>query len=103
MNGDGFDDVIMGAWGASSGAGEVLVIFGADSHPAVVGASDLDGITGFLIWGATTSDASGFSVSSGGVSAQPRVATIISCPGHALISIFFLVHIHQITWETVYA
>lgn len=67
VNGDGFDDVIVGAWGASSGAGEVMVVFGAESHPAVVGASHLDGTTGFLIRGATTSDASGFSVSTAGV------------------------------------
>ncbi|CAM9437191.1 unnamed protein product, partial [Sphacelaria rigidula] len=66
VDGDGFDDVIVGAWGASSGAGEVMVVFGAESHPAVVGASDLDGSTGFLIRGATTSDASGFSVSTAG-------------------------------------
>lgn len=58
----------MGAWGASSGAGEILVVFGAQTFPAVVAASDLDGLGGFLIRGATTSDAAGFSVAAAGVS-----------------------------------
>lgn len=59
---------MVGAWGASSAAGEVLVVFGAASLPAVVTASDVDGAAGFIIRGATTSDASGFSVAAGGVS-----------------------------------
>lgn len=67
VNGDGFADVLVGAWGASSAAGEILVVFGAADFPAVVVASDLDGSGGFVIRGATTSDAAGFSVDAAGV------------------------------------
>lgn len=70
MNGDGFDDVVVGAWGASSAAGEVLVIFGSNMFPAVVTAENLNGTDGFVIRGATTSDASGFSVAPAGVSSS---------------------------------
>lgn len=68
INGDGYDDIVMGAWGASSGAGEIFVVFGAQKFPAVVTASDLDGSRGFLVRGATTSDTAGFSVAAAGVS-----------------------------------
>lgn len=44
------------------------MVFGAQTFPAVVAASDLDGLGGFLIRGATTSDAAGFSVAAAGVS-----------------------------------
>lgn len=67
MNGDGFDDVMVGAWGASSAAGEIFVVFGAATFPAVIGVADLDGSKGFVMLGGTTSDASGFSLASAGV------------------------------------
>lgn len=70
VNGDGFDDIAIGAWGASSAAGQVLVIFGAPTLPAVVTTSYLDGAGGFLVRGATTSDAAGFAVAAAGVSAR---------------------------------
>lgn len=70
MNGDGFDDVMVGAWGASSAAGEILVVFGAATFPAVIGVADLDGSRGFVMLGGTTSDASGFSLASAGVSTR---------------------------------
>lgn len=68
INGDGFADVMVGAWGGSSAAGEILVVFGAATFPAVVGIADLDGSTGFVMLGATTSDAAGFSLAAAGVS-----------------------------------
>lgn len=68
VNGDGFDDVMVGAWGASSAAGEILVVFGAATFSAVVVAADLDGSQGFLVRGATTSDAAGFDLAAAGVS-----------------------------------
>lgn len=92
----------MGAWGASSAAGEVLVVFGADSHPAVVGASDLDGIGGFLIWGATTSDASGFSVSTAGVSEQRRSIVIIFFQKSFFLFRYSSKLPYTIPWETVH-
>lgn len=67
VNGDGYDDVMVGAWGASSAAGEILVVFGAATFPAVVGVADLDGSAGFVMLGATTSDAAGFSLAAAGV------------------------------------
>ncbi|CAN0059055.1 unnamed protein product, partial [Hapterophycus canaliculatus] len=66
VNGDGFDDVMVGAWGASSAAGEIMVVFGAGTFPAMVSAADLDGSTGFVMLGATTSDAAGFSLAAAG-------------------------------------
>lgn len=68
VNGDGFDDVMVGGWGASSAAGEILVVFGAEEFSAVVVAGDLDGSRGFLVRGATTSDAAGFDLAAAGVS-----------------------------------
>lgn len=59
---------MVGAWGGSSAAGEVFVVFGAATFPAVVGIADLDGSTGFVMLGATTSDAAGFSLAAAGVS-----------------------------------
>ncbi|CAN0577702.1 unnamed protein product, partial [Ectocarpus sp. 12 AP-2014] len=57
---------MVGAWGASSAAGEILVVFGAATFPAVVGVTDLDGSAGFVMLGATTSDAAGFSLAAAG-------------------------------------
>lgn len=59
---------MVGAWGASSAAGEILVVFGAATFPEVVIAADLDGSRGFLVRGATTSDAAGFNLAAAGVS-----------------------------------
>lgn len=67
VNGDGFDDVMVGAWGASSAAGEIMVVFGSSTFSAVVVGADLDGSQGFLVRGATTSDAAGFSLAAAGV------------------------------------
>jgi hypothetical protein len=73
VNGDGFDDLIIGApWADAAGnakpySGESYVIFGTD---AGFGASvDLAALTpsqGFIIYGADAYDQSGFSVSSAG-------------------------------------
>ncbi|CAM9609391.1 unnamed protein product, partial [Laminaria digitata] len=57
---------MVGAWGASSAAGEILVVFGAATFSAVVVATDLDGYQGFLVRGATTSDAAGFDLAAAG-------------------------------------
>ena len=73
VNGDGFDDLIVGAYSADTAgnaksyAGESYVIFGTDTG---FGASlDLATLTpeqGFVIYGADAGDYSGFSVSSAG-------------------------------------
>jgi len=71
MNGDGFDDVLIGAYGADpngqSGSGETYAVFGSDSaFPAVFELSDLDGNNGFTINGINPGEESGFVVSVAG-------------------------------------
>ncbi|MBL4720950.1 MAG: FG-GAP repeat protein, partial [Alphaproteobacteria bacterium] len=70
VNGDGIDDLIVGAYGNDGGGsleGAAYVIFGSTSPPAVV---DLDivalGTGGFRITGENNSDEVGFSVDSAG-------------------------------------
>ncbi len=66
VNGDGFDDLIIGAWSAGSG-GESYVVFGqAGGFGASLELSSLDGSNGFVINGSFFNDRSGISVSSAG-------------------------------------
>ena len=64
VNGDGFDDLLIGAEGAG-GAGESYVIFGEASLPATIDLASL-GSDGVTIFGADARDFSGRSVSSAG-------------------------------------
>ncbi len=68
VNGDGFDDVIVGAIGveASTHGGAAYVVFGNDSHTAGIGVLALDGNNGFKIQGAAAYDFTGYSVSGAG-------------------------------------
>src|SRR5688572_18716160 len=70
VNGDGFDDVIIGASGADpngSGSGASYVVFGHEGgFSAGVALSSLDGTNGFQISGEAESDQSGRSVASAG-------------------------------------
>ncbi|AUB38875.1 Ca2+-binding protein, RTX toxin-related [Nostoc flagelliforme CCNUN1] len=71
FNGDGFDDLIIGASGASPNgkyrAGESYVVFGSSSgFGAVINPSDLNGSNGFVINGIDADDFSGSSISSAG-------------------------------------
>ena len=73
VNGDGYDDLIIGAFRADpngdSEAGETYVIYGGASAPGTDGVLDLsmlDGSNGFILTGIDTFDQSGFSVSSAG-------------------------------------
>ncbi|MEG4634884.1 integrin alpha, partial [Microcoleus sp. AR_TQ3_B6] len=71
VNGDGFDDLIIGAYGAApngmSFAGQSYVVFGSNSgFGAVLNLWDLNGSNGFAINGIATDDLSGVSVSSAG-------------------------------------
>src|SRR4028118_462261 len=71
VNGDGFDDLIIGAiWARPNGiiyAGQSYVVFGSNSgFGAGLDLSTLDGSNGFAINGIATNDSSGWSVSSAG-------------------------------------
>jgi hypothetical protein len=70
INGDGFDDVIIGADGADPnelGSGASYVIFGkASAFAASLNLSALNGVNGFKLSGVAAYDASGWSVSAAG-------------------------------------
>ncbi|MCA9052390.1 MAG: FG-GAP repeat protein [Planctomycetaceae bacterium] len=89
FNGDGFDDVIVGApfakVGANYTAGETYVVFGkASGFPATFNLSSLDGTNGFRLDGIDQQDASGQSVSGAGdVNGDGFDDLIIGAPGAA--------------------
>ncbi|TAN52335.1 MAG: hypothetical protein EPN21_04195, partial [Methylococcaceae bacterium] len=67
VNGDGFDDVIVGAYGAKSNAGSSYVVFGkANGFTASVTPASLDGSNGFRLDGVTAGDMAGMHVNSAG-------------------------------------
>ncbi len=70
VNGDGFDDVIVGASYADTNgpnSGTSYVVFGkASGFAANLELSSLNGSNGFRLLGATTGDQAGFAVSAGG-------------------------------------
>ena len=72
INGDGYDDIIIGAYEADSNGrynnGASYVVFGndEDAFAATMKLSELDGSNGFRINGDRGSDRSGYSVSSAG-------------------------------------
>ena len=73
VNGDGYDDLIIGAYGAdpggNSGAGESYVVYGGASAPGtggVLALSALDGTNGFTLNGINADDRAGISVSAAG-------------------------------------
>jgi len=70
INGDGVDDLIIGAWRADpngSISGESYVVFGSlGGFGASLELSDLNGSNGFVIGGIDAGDRSGYSVSSAG-------------------------------------
>ncbi|OYD94704.1 hypothetical protein CDG76_15020 [Nostoc sp. 'Peltigera membranacea cyanobiont' 210A] len=72
INGDGIDDLIIGAPSASPNgtlsAGQSYVVFGGRNlgTGGTLNLSDLNGTNGFLINGIAAGDSSGFSVSNGG-------------------------------------
>ena len=71
VNGDGFDDLLIGAPSADTSgngkllAGESYVIFGGASLPETIDLASL-GAAGFRLFGADAGDGSGYSVSSAG-------------------------------------
>ncbi len=67
VNGDGTNDLIIGAFGANAGLGESYIVFGdSNGFDSTLELSDLDGSNGFVINGIDTGDNSGYSVSGAG-------------------------------------
>ncbi len=66
VNGDGLDDLIVGAFGAESYAGQSYVVFGKSDGSVVEVSALTVGTVGFAINGQSTDDYSGWSVSSAG-------------------------------------
>ena len=69
VNGDGFDDIIIGAHGGDDGgygAGEAYVLFGKSGGFGTIDVSNLTATDGFIIQGDDAGDAAGRSVSSAG-------------------------------------
>jgi hypothetical protein len=70
VNGDGIDDLIIGAFTADpngSASGRTYVVFGSDSGlPNPFDLSSLDGLNGFTLDGEAADNASGFSVAAAG-------------------------------------
>ncbi|WP_051122715.1 beta strand repeat-containing protein [Euryhalocaulis caribicus] len=74
VNGDGLDDVIVGAFGANNSEGEAYVIFGSEDGFGAIGGSGADIVNaatltadqGFVIKGDAADDSMGYSVSGAG-------------------------------------
>jgi hypothetical protein len=69
VNGDGFDDIVIGASGADPHgelSGQTYVVFGNSVFAAVNSFANLDGDNGFTLNGIAYPDQSGFSVGGGG-------------------------------------
>ncbi|PTQ79847.1 integrin alpha [Nitrosomonas ureae] len=86
INGDGFDDVIIGARSADpngNNSGSSYVVFGrASGFDATMDLSDLDGSNGFRLDGEATYDRAGYSVSSAGdVNGDGFDDLIVGAPG----------------------
>lgn len=85
INGDGFDDIIIGAYFANpngNDSGQSYVIFGSGSPAATLNVSTLDGTNGFALNGISADDRSGVSVSSAGdVNMDGRDDIIIGADG----------------------
>ncbi|MEO8351585.1 MAG: integrin alpha [Chthoniobacteraceae bacterium] len=99
VNGDGFDDLIIGAAGADPNgpdSGASYVAFGkAGGFGATLNLSSLDGTNGFKLQGGAISDGSGFSVSGAGdvngdgfddlIVGAPHNVTFGSFPGESYV------------------
>jgi len=85
INGDGFDDVIVGAFGVDAGgndAGAAYVIFGKATGLGTVNLASLTADVGFVIQGDATFDNAGISVSGGGdINGDGFADIVVGAPG----------------------
>jgi VCBS repeat-containing protein len=63
VNGDGLDDLIVGAYSASGSTGKTYVVFGTTNNAAINLSAVAKGSGGYVINGQATGDVSGYSVS----------------------------------------
>ena len=84
VNGDGYDDIIIGARNADfnqNASGSTYVVFGKESgFSRTIDLSELDGSDGFRIDGESADDMSGWSVSAGDVNGDGYDDVIIGAP-----------------------
>jgi Ca2+-binding RTX toxin-like protein len=78
VNGDGFDDVLVGAYGANSGAGVAYVVFGkGEAVPSAVTLGGFDGSTGFQLSGPAGFALAGKALAGGADVNGDRIADIV--------------------------
>lgn len=66
VNGDGFDDIMLGAPDVNSGTGKIFVVFGSETGPQTFDLGSLDGTNGFVLFGIDSNDRAGKTVSTAG-------------------------------------
>lgn len=97
INGDGIDDLIVGASGANpndiSNAGQSYVVFGSTNEfPESIELTDLDGANGFAINGVNENDSSGRVVSSAGdINSDGINDLIIGASGDSAVNLGYVV------------
>jgi hypothetical protein len=84
INGDGLDEIIIGANradpSAGSEAGQTYVVYGTTTKPGTLDLSNLNGTNGFRLDGAVAGEQSGFSVASADINGDGRDDLIIGAP-----------------------
>jgi hypothetical protein len=89
VNGDGFDDVIVGAGGSDVGgqdAGQVFVIFGSAARPGTIDVANLPASSGFAIRGNSPNAGAGWTVSGAGdVNGDGYDDMIVRASGNAYV------------------
>ncbi len=90
VNGDGYFDILIGAYNANHGRGAAYLAFGSPFGIAANGRlrlSDLDGTNGIRFDGAAAEDWAGYSVSSAGdVNDDGNMDMLVGAPGNTLAS-----------------